>query len=147
MRESSCDACTRRLSPDGALVLDCKAGQGRSQRNHLFESPRVSYVIFASPKSGIQWMQQLLSSHPDVQCAEARVFGDYFDPGNVTGVDITLETYVSILSKYHRAPVAPEQAEDYFRRLLFNLLDTIAQTSLSAAGKSTYGEKITPLLW
>ena len=63
----------------------------------------------------------------------------------MTGVNITLETYVLILSKYHRAPVAPEQAEDYFSRLLFNLLDTIAQTSLSAAGKSTYGEKITPL--
>jgi hypothetical protein len=110
----------------------------------LFASPQVGYVIFASPKSGTQWIQQLLCSHPHVQCAESRAFGDHFDPDNVSAVNITLDTYVSNLGRYHRSPEATGQSGDYFRELTHNLLDTIARTSLDTAGKSFYGEKITP---
>ncbi len=105
----------------------------------------VGFVIFASPKSGTQWMQRLLSTHPDVQCAETRAFGTYFDPEHVSGPNLTLESYVSALRAFH---VPPDGAEPgaYFRRLLFNLLDAVAATSLRASGKSIYGEKITPHL-
>jgi hypothetical protein len=110
----------------------------------LFGSPQVGYVVFASPKSGTQWIQQLLCSHPHVQCAESRAFGDHFDPRNLSAVNITLDSYVSNLRKYHRPPDASGQAGDYFRGLTHNLLDTIARTSLDRAGKTLYGEKITP---
>ncbi|MHC4081779.1 MAG: sulfotransferase domain-containing protein [Planctomycetota bacterium] len=113
-------------------------------RSRPSEAPQVGYVIFASPKSGTQWIQQLLCSHPDVQCAESRAFGVHFDPKNVSAVNITLDTFVSNLGKYHRPPVAPAQAGAYFRGLSHNLLDTIARTSLEAGGKTLYGEKITP---
>ncbi len=105
----------------------------------------VGYVIFASPKSGTQWMQRLLSTHPDVQCAETRAFGSYFDAEHVSGMNLTLESYVSALRAFH---VPPDGAEPdaYFRTLAFNLLDAVARTSLRAAGKSIYGEKITPHL-
>lgn len=111
----------------------------------LFDEPQLKYVILASPKSGTQWMQQLLGAHPQVHCAESRAFGEYFDPTNVSSPNITLETYVSILSNYHRPPQEVEDKDAYFRQLLFNLQDTIAATSLAASGKSIYGEKITPL--
>ncbi len=106
-------------------------------------SRRVSFVVFASPKSGTQWIQQLLRAHPQVMCAESRVFGEYHDPDHVSGVNITLESYLAILGGYHQPP---ENSRDYFRGLLFNLLDTIAATSLEASGRSIYGEKVTPLL-
>ncbi|MHC4218451.1 MAG: sulfotransferase domain-containing protein [Planctomycetota bacterium] len=115
---------------------------------YRLSAPRVRFVIFASAKSGTQWMQQLLGAHPQVHCAETRAFGEHFDPDNPSAVYITLDTYCSILSRYHRKPPGIGGAHDaqaYFRGLSFNLLDTIAETSLRAAGKSIYGEKITPL--
>jgi hypothetical protein len=110
----------------------------------LFGSPQVGYVVFASPKSGTQWLQQLLRSHPDVHCAETRAFGDHFDPDNVSAVNITLDTFVRNLGQYHRPPVGPDQAWGYFQGLSHSLLDAIAATSLGAGGKSIYGEKVTP---
>lgn len=107
-------------------------------------APRVRFVIFASAKSGTQWMQRLLGAHPQVHCAESRAFGDHFDPDNPSAVYITLDTYCSILGRYHRAPAEGGDSSAYFRGLAFNLLDTIAATSLRASGKSIYGEKITP---
>src|SRR5262245_27089305 len=111
----------------------------------LFSVPGMQYVIFACAKSGTQWLQALLGSHPQVHCAETRAFGQYLDPQNVSGTSITLETFVTTLSAYHRPPSEPTAAPGYFRTLLFNLVDTIAQSSVSSSGKSIYGEKITPL--
>ena len=87
---------------------------------HRLSSPRVRFVVFASAKSGTEWMQQLLGAHPQVQCAESRAFGDHFDPENPSAVYITLDTYCSILGRYHRVPSAgggPEAAREYFRGL------------------------------
>ncbi len=112
-------------------------------------APRVRFVIFASAKSGTQWMQQLLGAHPQVHCAETRAFGEHFDPDSPSAVHITLDTYCSILSRYHQTPLGAGASGDaavYFRGLSFNLLDTIAETSLRTAGKTIYGEKITPYL-
>lgn len=116
---------------------------------HRLSAPRVRFVIFASAKSGTQWMQRLLSAHPQVHCAETRAFGGHFNADNTSAVHITLDTYCSILGGYHQPP--PEagafpEVEAYFRDLSFNLLDTIAGTSLRTAGKTIYGEKITPFL-
>jgi hypothetical protein len=116
---------------------------------HRLSAPRVRFVIFASAKSGTEWMQQLLGAHPQVHCAESRAFGDHFDPDNPSAVYITLDTYCSILGRYHRVPSTDGEsagAGEYFRGLSFNLLDTIAATSLQASGKSIYGEKITPFM-
>ncbi len=116
---------------------------------HRLSAPRVRFVIFASAKSGTQWMQRLLSAHPQVQCAETRAFGGHFNADDTSAVHITLDTYCSILGGYHQPP--PEAGEfpevgAYFRELSFNLLDTIAATSLRTAGKTIYGEKVTPFL-
>ncbi|MEE8459642.1 MAG: sulfotransferase domain-containing protein [Phycisphaerales bacterium] len=112
-------------------------------------SPRVRFVIFASAKSGTQWMQRLLSAHPQVHCAETRAFGGHFNADNTSAVHITLDTYCSILGGYHQPPLEAGGSREvgaYFRELSFNLLDTVAATSLRIAGKTIYGEKITPFL-
>ncbi len=132
----------------------CPGSSKRADRapvppGNRLSAPRVRFVIFASAKSGTQWMQQLLGAHPQVHCAETRAFGGHFDPDTPSAVQLTLDTYCSILSRYHRAPVEPGAFGDagvYFRELSFNLLDTIAETSLRTAGKTIYGEKVTPFL-
>jgi hypothetical protein len=116
---------------------------------HRLCAPQVRFVIFASAKSGTEWMQQLLGAHPQVHCAESRAFGEHFDPANPSAIYITLDTYCSILGRYHRPPAGGADAGGvpaYFRGLSFNMLDTIAATSLKASGKSIYGEKITPFV-
>jgi hypothetical protein len=118
----------------------------QTRPRRLFTSPRLSYLIFASPKSGTTWLQCLLSHHPATVCAESRPFGDYFNPGPASMPHLTLEKYCSILGG-HFAPAVPGlQPEDgaFYQTLLFNLLDTVAATALAATGKSVYGEKFTP---
>lgn len=118
----------------------------RAQINRIFSSPQVSFVIFASPKSGTTWVQRLISRHPEVLCGESRLFGDYFSPNPLSWPHVTLEKYVTILSQ-HFSPSVPgfEPANrEYYRSLLFNLADTLAVTALKHSGKSRYGEKFTP---
>lgn len=100
------------------------------------------YIIFASPKSGTTWMQNILSNHPDAVCAESRAFGDFFDPAPY----LTTEKYFNILSNYHRIQSAGIKIsnDEFYKKLFYNVLDTIAQTSLQYTGKSVYGEKLTP---
>jgi hypothetical protein len=114
--------------------------------NRLFETPGVSFLIFASPKSGTTWLQRLLSSHPDVLCAESRAFGDYFAPNTVSQPHLTLEKYTLILSRYYAPAVNGLTPADgtFYRDLLFNTIDTFAATSRLATGKRVYGEKLTP---
>lgn len=110
--------------------------------------PAVCFVIFASPKSGTTWLQRMLSAHPDIVCGETRPFGEYFDPANPSTPYITLESYLSILARYHPGAAPPsgegETDEGFRRKLLFAALDAIANTTLQAHGKRVYGEKITP---
>ncbi len=111
----------------------------------LFPVPQMSFILFASPKSGTTWLQRLLSHHPEAVCAESRAFGDYYDAGLSTP-HLTLEKYCHILSNY-LAPTAPGMTSadsGFYRALLFNLLDTTAATALATVKKSVYGEKLTP---
>jgi hypothetical protein len=112
----------------------------------LSDTPRLSFLIFASPKSGTTWLQRLLSSHPDVLCAESRAFGDYFASNPLSNPHLTLEKYIATLSRYYAPAVdgLRESDTDFYRHLLFNTIDTFAATSLIATGKRIYGEKLTP---
>jgi hypothetical protein len=56
----------------------------------LSASP-IAYIIFASPKSGTEWVRRMLSAHPKVHCAETRAFGDWFDPANPSAPHISLQ--------------------------------------------------------
>lgn len=106
----------------------------------------MSFLVFASPKSGTTWLQRLISCHPEALCAESRAFGDYFDPKSLSTPHLTVEKFVNVLSCYH-APAVPQLETGrvtYYRTLLFNVLDTIGATALSATAKSVYGEKFTP---
>ena len=134
--------CGSAMSNEPAMVTPSEFPAGAPKKPISRGMGRLGFVIFASPKSGTEWVQELLRAHPEVMCAESRVFGDYVDPDHVSGMNITLESYVSILSNYHRAP---DDASDYFRGLLFDLIDAIAGRSLDVSGKTIYGEKITPL--
>jgi hypothetical protein len=112
----------------------------------IFKESKVSFIIFASPKSGTTWMQRLLSAHPASICAESRAFGVYYDPGSLTTPHLTMEKYLDLL-KNHFAPSAPGlQPSDnaFYRTALFNLIDALAVTAMNAVGKSVYGEKLTP---
>ncbi len=112
----------------------------------LFHTPQLSFIIFASPKSGTTWMQRLLSAHPAVLCAESRPFGNYFHPNPLSNPHLSLQKYVSILST-HFAPMenALKLPENKFEnRVLFNFIDALGATALAVANKKVYGEKLTP---
>jgi hypothetical protein len=104
--------------------------------------PTMSYAILGAAKSGTTWMQRLLSAHPQVHCAESRAFGRYFDPKNPTAVHITIDTFVENLRRYYHPPAGA--GDTFYEGMLFSILDAIGTTTLSASGKSIYGEKITP---
>ena len=109
-------------------------------------TPALSYVIFASPKSGTTWLQRLLSSHPSVICTESRLFGDYYAHNPLSQPHVTLEKYVSILSHYYSPATAGLRPgdTDFYHQLLFHTIDTFATTTMTATGKTVYGEKLTP---
>ncbi|MFN7137971.1 MAG: sulfotransferase domain-containing protein [Limisphaerales bacterium] len=112
----------------------------------MFKTPQLSYLIFASPKSGTTWLQLLLSAHPEMVCTESRAFGNYYHPNPLSNPHLTVEKYVGILNTYfaprHPALNAPELG--FQKNLLFNFMDTLAQTTLLALNKRVYGEKLTP---
>ncbi|HWY76701.1 MAG TPA: sulfotransferase domain-containing protein [Verrucomicrobiae bacterium] len=106
----------------------------------------MSFLVFASPKSGTTWLQRMLSAHPEAVCAESRPFGDYYDPISLTAPHLTLEKYTSILGQYFAPAVDGLKAADtgFYQTLLFNLIDTVAATTQAAVNKRVYGEKFTP---
>ncbi len=120
--------------------------QKQNRPGRIFKEPQMSFLIFACPKSGTTWLQQLLSHHPDAVCAESRAFGDYYDSKSLRTPHLTLEKYTSILSQYFAPGVdaLKPEAATFYRTLLFNWLDTLAVTTKAAVNKRVYGEKFTP---
>ncbi|MDB6064098.1 MAG: hypothetical protein JWR26_306 [Pedosphaera sp.] len=112
----------------------------------IFIERKLSFIIFASPKSGTTWMQRLLSAHPEAVCAESRAFGVYFDPASLTTPHITMEKYVDLLKNHFAPSVDGLRPADnlFYRTALFNMVDALAATTMNAVGKSIYGEKLTP---
>lgn len=108
----------------------------------------MSFAVFASAKSGTTWVQHMLSAHPEAHCGETRALGDYLSTENPSGIHISLEKFVGLLARHSNPPVAFHERHAYHRTLLWNLMDTIAETALRATGgrKRVYGEKITPFL-
>jgi hypothetical protein len=118
----------------------------RRRSARLFRTPRMAYVLFASPKSGTTWLQRLVSHHPDAVCAESRAFGDYHAANPSAAPHLTLQRYCGILAGYF-APTIPELSgsnPEFQRALIHNFLDALAATALQTTGKSVYGEKFTP---
>jgi hypothetical protein len=120
----------------------------RPRPTRLFDRPQLSFLVFASPKSGTTWMQRLLSQHPEAVCAESRLFGDFYQPNPVSLPYLSLEKYLSVVSNHFAPAVRGLRREDtdFHRALLANVVDTIATSTLRAVGKSVYGEKQTPFL-
>lgn len=112
----------------------------------LFPQASLSYLVFGCAKSGTTWMQRLLSAHPQLHCAETRLLGDYLNTENPSGIHISLEKFVGLLARHYYPPVTPDRSADFHKTLLFNLIDTIGQTSIRVSGKPIYGEKLTPFL-
>ena len=112
----------------------------------LFKEPQLSFLVFACPKSGTTWLQRMLSAHPEAVCAESRPFGDYYDPKSLSAPHLTLEKYTGILSQYFAPSVDNLKPADvqFYRTLLFNLIDTVAATTCATVNKRVYGEKFTP---
>ncbi|MFG0284953.1 MAG: sulfotransferase domain-containing protein [Phycisphaerales bacterium JB039] len=105
-------------------------------------APRpIHYIIFASPKSGTEWLRRMLGAHRQVHCAETRPFGDFFDPANPTAPHLSLQKYASFLATYHAPGADPARFE---RALTARLWRQIAAAAREATGKPIYGEKITP---
>jgi len=106
----------------------------------------LSFLVLACPKSGTTWMQRLLGEHPNVHCAESRLFGRYNEQYSERSTHLPLEEYVHILSKYYRPPCDEARSEAYFESLLGKLIETIASHAITESGKQIYGEKFTPYL-
>lgn len=119
---------------------------GQSRAPRIFKEPQMSFLIFASPKSGTTWIQRLLSQHPEVVCTESRAFGNYYDPNPLSTPHLTLEKYFSILSHYFAPSVhGLKPADDsFYRAALFNCVDALAATTMATLNKRFYGEKVTP---
>ena len=125
-------------------MSNMSSGGATERKLALYKTPQLSFVIFASPKSGTTWMQRLLSAHPEVLCAESRPFGNYYHPNPLSNPHVSLQKYVSILNSYY-APMEPAfSVPDNQFEIAFNLLDTLGATALSLTGKKVYGEKLTP---
>lgn len=139
----------RAAAPGGGRAGRPRAGRARVERRPAVirrpsGEPGIGFVVFASAKSGTTWVQRLLSSHPSVHCAESRPFGEYFNPRNLSGPHLPVETFVKFLSAYYHAPVEGPGADFFWREVLFNVVDAIAHTGRAASGKPVYGEKVTP---
>jgi hypothetical protein len=108
----------------------------------------LRFLIFASPKSGTTWVQNLLCTHPHVHCAETRLFGQHADASSPAGLRLTLDSYITNLKRHFRAPAPPPGVapERFFNELLFDLVDQVARTTTRLSGKPIYGEKQTPYL-
>lgn len=119
----------------------------------------LRFIIFASPKSGTTWVQNLLSAHPQIHCAETRLFGQHIDASTPAGLRLTLDAYVTNLKRHFRPPAPPvpppgvapaptsaPPSDRFFNELLFDLVDQVACTTMRLSGKPIYGEKQTPYL-
>ncbi len=107
---------------------------------------QMSYVIFASPKSGTTWLQRLLSGHPETVCCESRPFGDYLGNNAAGALHVTVQKFAQILSGY-LAPSIPgldTHAREFYDNLSFSWLDAVGAAVKQQTGKPVYGEKCTP---
>lgn len=101
----------------------------------------LGFVVVASPKSGTTWLQRLISAHPEMHCAESRLFGLYYDPTNPTGPHTTIEQTTHHMLR-HLSP--PETSADLGDALTFAIVDAIATTCAQEGAVRLYGEKFTP---
>lgn len=104
----------------------------------------IDFFVIASPKSGTTWVQKMLCSHPQVHCAESRLYGLYFDPRVGASTHLPLEQYVRFMSGYHQPAGDECSREAYFDGLLDRLVGAIADHAREHSGKAVYGEKVTP---
>ncbi|MEZ6164763.1 MAG: sulfotransferase [Phycisphaerales bacterium] len=97
----------------------------------------IDFFVIASPKSGTTWVQKLLGTHPEIHCAESRLYGLYFDPRVGASTHLPLEQYVRFMSGYHQ-PAGDECSRGaYFDGLLDRLVGEIADHASSQANRST----------
>lgn len=104
----------------------------------------IDFFVIASPKSGTTWVQKLLCTHPEIHCAESRLYGLYFDPRVGASTHLPLEQYVRFMGGYHHPTGDDGSREVYFDGLLDRLVGTIAGYARAQSGKLVYGEKVTP---
>ncbi len=104
----------------------------------------IDFFVIASPKSGTTWVQKLLCSHPQVHCAESRLYGRYFDPRVGASTHLPLEQYVRFMSTYHDPGCDDGSREACFDGLLDRLVGAIVAHARAHSGKAVYGEKLTP---
>lgn len=104
----------------------------------------IDFFVIASPKTGTTWVQKLLRTHPQVHCAESRLYGLYFDPRVGASTHLPLEQYVRFMSGYHDPGCDADAREACFDGLLDRLVGTIADHAREHSGKAVYGEKVTP---
>ena len=69
------------------------------------------------------------------EMVESRPFGEYFNPRNLSGPHLPVETFVKFLSAYYHAPVEGPGADFFWREVLFNVVNAIAHTGRPASGK------------
>ncbi|MEM9166279.1 MAG: sulfotransferase domain-containing protein [Planctomycetota bacterium] len=102
---------------------------------------RVSFVVYACPKSGTTWVQRLISAHPSLCCGESSPFGLYHNPTNPTGTHISLDEMARQLTRHKQPPLA---GQAFTKRLTFELWDGVARAYARQTGARVYGEKFTP---
>ena len=115
-----------------------------SMDSHSEIGTTIDFFVIASPKSGTTWVQKLLCTHPEIHCAESRLYGLYFDPRVGASTHLPLEQYVRLMSGYHDPGCDANAREACFDGLLDRLVGAIVAHARAHSGKAVYGEKVTP---
>jgi len=104
-----------------------------------------NHFIISAPRSGTTWLSTILNTHPQINCVERRLFGNYADfvlDDNATlpRLRVTLDKYVNSLLLHHGLP---KQQHD---QLLHNLIQTLIAEEKTYSGKNILIDKITPYI-
>ncbi len=105
--------------------------------------------IVAAPRSGTTWMQTALNSHPDVYCAENRLFGKFAEiwPNNdgSQSARLTLDSVAGVY-KTHVGPLLGDDTERRERALFQAFLEALLNVERELSGKPIIVDKITPYI-
>ncbi len=104
-----------------------------------------NHFIIAAPRSGTTWMSKLLNAHPEINCVERRLFGDYADfvkddHQADPRLRVTLDKYINSLLLHHGIPKAHKD------KLTKSVLKGILEAEQFASNKKITVDKITPYL-
>ena len=111
----------------------------------FFKNKIATNFIIAAPRSGTTWMSNILNAHPQINCVERRLFGNYADFVKDDGQElprlrVTLDKYVDSLLQHHGIPVKEKS------KVTQTLIEALKKEEYRTSKKPIVVDKITPYL-